>query len=137
MVIPNYSELTGYIVSEVQKTYPAIKFIGSDGWGEDSFSFLQGYGLHKNTSGIAIRAGANKEDKGNYYNVYSLDREINDTIITPPYSIYSLVELIRTLSDDLCNSKAKNKIERKLLDSQLGPLASPLGSCEVRVSCHF
>ena len=39
----------------------------------------------------------------------SLDREINGTVLTPPYSVYALITLIRTLSDDLCHSQAKTK----------------------------
>ncbi|MBI2791610.1 MAG: hypothetical protein HYX61_06595 [Gammaproteobacteria bacterium] len=109
LLIPNYSELSGYIISEIQKLYPNIKYVGADGWGEDTFSFLQGYGINKNTVGISIRAGAQKNDKCNQYKVYSLDTEINGSIVTPPQSIYSLVELIRTLSDDLCKAKPKNR----------------------------
>lgn len=111
LLIPNYSELSGYVISEIQKHNPNIKYVGADGWGEDTFSFLQGYGISKNTVGISIRSGAQKNDKSNQYRVYSLDTEINGSIVTPPQSIYSLVELIRTLSDDLCTTKPKNRHE--------------------------
>ncbi len=109
LLIPNYSELTGYLIAEIQKFNPAIKFVGADGWGEDSFSFLQGYGINNDSIGLSIRAGAQKNDKSKNYRVYSLDTEINGSVVTPPYSIYSLVELIRTLSDDLCKAKPKSK----------------------------
>lgn len=113
LVTPNYSELTGYIISEIQKSNTELKYVGSDGWGEDSFSFLQGYKIHDETIGISIRVGLRKEDKSKYYKVYSLDREINGSIVTPPYSIYSLVSLVRVLTDDLCHSKAKSSEEFK------------------------
>lgn len=113
LVTPNYSELTGYLISEIQKSNPTLKYVGSDGWGEDSFSFLQGYQIQDDTIGISIRVGPKKEDKSKYYNVYSLDREINGSIVTPPYSIYSLVSIMRVLTNDLCQSKAQNSGEFK------------------------
>ena len=109
LVIPNYSELTGYVISEVHKKYPNIKFIGSDGWGEDTFSLMQGYGINKEVKGIAIRSGVQKQDKNQHYRIYSLEREINGETVTPPNSIYAIVESIRTISDDLCESKAKDQ----------------------------
>lgn len=109
LVLPNYSELSGYIISEVHKKYPNIKFVGSDGWGEDTFSLMQGYGINKTVKGIAIRSGVQKQDKNQHYRIHSLEREINGETVTPPNSIYAVVESIRTISDDLCESKAKDQ----------------------------
>ncbi len=109
IVVPNYSDLSGFIIGTVQKHYPKIRYVGADGWGEDSFSFMQGYGVNKTTEGIAIRGGVKKEDKCRKYAVNSLEREINGEIVTPPNSIYALVDSIRILSKDLCESKAKDK----------------------------
>lgn len=109
LVTPNYSGLTGYVISEIQKHDTTIKYIGTDGWGEDTFSFLQGYPISNKTTGMSIRVGANKHDKAKQYQVYSLDKEINGTTFTPPYSIYALITAIRILTDDLCDSKALNK----------------------------
>lgn len=109
LVLPNYSELSGYIISEVHKKYPNIKFVGSDGWGEDTFSLMQGYGINKAVKGIAIRSGVQNQDKNVHYKIYSLEREINGETVNPPNSIYAVVESIRTISDDLCESKAKDK----------------------------
>ena len=47
LVLSNYSDLSGYVISEVQKHYPSIKYIGSDGWGEDSFTLMHGFGIGK------------------------------------------------------------------------------------------
>lgn len=113
LLIPNYSELSGYIIAETQRVNPNLKYVGADGWGEDTFSFMQGYNIFPDTEGIAIRFGAQKEDKSEVYNVHSLDREIEGVSVTSPYSIYSLVSIIRTLTDDLCNTKPNEKSEFK------------------------
>lgn len=111
LLLPNYSELTGYVISELQKIAPHLKYVGSDGWGEDNFSLIQGYPISEHVNGISIRVGPQQKDKNNFYNVYSLDREINDQIVSPPYSVYAIVSAIRTLTKDLCESKAKDKDE--------------------------
>ncbi|MGE4348883.1 MAG: ABC transporter substrate-binding protein [Candidatus Berkiella sp.] len=113
LVIPNYSELSGYIISETQRINPNLKYVGADGWGEDTFSFIQGYNIHPNTMGMAVRFGVKKEEKSNFYDAHSLEREIDGSLVTPPYSIYSLVSMIRTLTDDLCKTKPINKNEFK------------------------
>ncbi len=109
LVLPNYSDLTGYIIAEVHKHYPHIRFIGADGWGEDSFSLMQGYGVSKSAEGLAIRSGMQKADKPSHFRVYSLDREVNQEVITPPNSVYAVVSAIRILTNDLCEAKAADK----------------------------
>ncbi len=109
LVVPNYSELSGHIISEIQKFNPSIKYIGSDGWGEKSFSYINGYGVGKDVVAMSIKVGVQDSDKANHFKIYSLDSEVNGSNIKPPYSVYALVELIRVLSDDLCKSSAKSK----------------------------
>ena len=111
LVVPNYSELSGYIISEIQKSNPSIKFVGADGWGENSFSYINGYGVNSDTVAMSIKAGVRNSDKDKYFKINSLDSEVNGANIKPPYSVYALIELIRILSNDLCNSSAKNKHE--------------------------
>lgn len=109
LLLPNYSDLSGFIIAEVHKHYPNIRFIGGDGWGEDSFSLMQGYGVSSSAQGVAIRAGIQKSDKAKHYKVYSLDREINQEVVTPPNSVYSVVSAVRILTNDLCEAKAEKK----------------------------
>ena len=109
LLIPNYSELSGFIISEIHKFKPSIKYVGADGWGEKSFSYINGYGISKDAVAMSIKVGVQDSDKDNHFKIYSLDSEVNGSNIKPPYSVYALVELIRVLSDDLCNSSAKSK----------------------------
>lgn len=110
LVLPNYSDLSGYVIAEVHKHYPNIRFVGGDGWGEDSFSLMQGYGVSNSAEGLAIRAGIQKTDKSKHFKVNSLDREINQEIVTPPNSIFAVVSAIRILTNDLCEAKVENKV---------------------------
>lgn len=118
LLLPNYSELSGYIIAEISKTHPTVKYVGADGWGEHGFSYINGCNIQNSVKAMSIRAGMPDNDKNNYFKVYSLDSEVNGIKIKPPYSVYALVELIRILSDDLCQSKAKNKHEFSTYMSQ-------------------
>lgn len=109
LLIPNYSALTGYVISQVQKFNPTIKFVGSDGWGEDSYTHTKGYGINKNTTGFAVRLGAQKDDREKRYKFYSLGREVDGVYSLPPYSAYAMGEAIRILTNDLCSTKPQNK----------------------------
>lgn len=111
LLLPNYSRFSGYVMWKVHEIYPNIKFLGSDGWGEDAYSFIPDFNLSSSLIGYCVRLGTESNRLADRYKIYSLDREWNEEIIKPSVTTYSAIQLIRNMANLLCESKAKNKKE--------------------------
>ncbi len=55
ILLPNYSILTGYLISELSRLNSNLFFAGGDGWGDSNFGFVQnGQGISKSL-GMTVR----------------------------------------------------------------------------------
>ncbi|MFZ9034574.1 MAG: hypothetical protein ACO2ZM_00410 [Francisellaceae bacterium] len=111
LILPNYSQLSGYVMGNLSTTFPKLDYIGSDGWGENSFSYIQGYDIKlKPHQALSIRNGKDDSDKLKDPLVKALMLHDSSTSL-PPVSIINMVRNIEILATDLCHSKAKTATE--------------------------
>lgn len=111
LLLPNYSKFSGYTISKLHTIFPNLKFVGSEGWGQNKWSFLPAYSIPRDTVGLSIRSGNNDIDSANLMQVYSLNHKWNNTILPPSYLAYAIIQLFNQLTTDICKVRPKNKIE--------------------------
>jgi hypothetical protein len=111
LLLPNFSKLSGYVMSQVHKAYPEIKFLGASGWGAGDYNFIVNYNLSNDTIAYSARIGLPPEKLEELYGVYSLDRQWNGKVSNPPMSSFLTIQLLSNITDQLCKSKPKNQSE--------------------------
>lgn len=109
LLLPNYSKQTGYIISNLHTHFPELKYLGSNGWGAEAWSYIQSYHIPKDVTAINIRVGLSINEMKNFFNTASLEKGWDDTILPPTTNDYLTIGFIRKLTKDLCEWKPKNK----------------------------
>lgn len=107
LVLPNYSKFTGYTISKLHTLFPLLKFLGTDGWGQSTWSYLPGYKIANDVEAIAIRSGLPDKEFSKKEYINSLDLFWNERTISPPQITYNIVNFMRILTGDLCLQKPK------------------------------
>lgn len=111
LLLPNYSKFSGYTISKLQAQYPNLKVVGSDGWGDGQFGFLESFGILPSVAGISVRGGAPAETMASLYGVRLQDLEIHGQRSSPHFVAYATVDFFRGLTRDLCAARPRNKAE--------------------------
>ncbi len=109
LLLPNYSKFSGYTISKLQAQFPNLKVVGSDGWGDGQYGFLESFGIYPSIIGLSVRGGAPAEAMASLYGVRMQDLEIQGKRTSPHYVAYATVDFFRILTRDLCVSRPKTK----------------------------
>lgn len=98
------------MISQLHVKYPHIKFLGSDGWGQSTWSFLQGYNIPSSVNAISVRVGKSNTEIEDYFDIYSLSFEWKNELLNPPYGAYAAIHFINKMTENLCEIKPKKKM---------------------------
>ena len=55
VLVPNFSKISALIISSISEKLKGVLFVGSDGWGDASFGFLQNDSSIQTAKGITVR----------------------------------------------------------------------------------
>lgn len=109
LLLPNKSKFSGYTISEIAKRFPTIKYVGSNGWGDDQYGFLLKYAIPTNVRGLCVRGGKSHQKLKGLLGIHSLDYLWNGNVTPPSYTALMAVRFVRQLSDDLCQHHPKTR----------------------------
>lgn len=102
LLVPNYSKLSGYVMSKVHEKYPNIIFIGGDGWGKGDWSYLPQFKLPDSIEAYSIRTFFSDYNNSN---VNSLDVLSGASTLAPSDLALSVIYLFDEMTNIICQNK--------------------------------
>jgi hypothetical protein len=113
ILVPNYSKVSAVIIKALMPLVPNAIFIGSDGWGDSMFGFIQNNDNLEGAKGFTVR-GLPPVEKG--LTQFNLGQLILKSSGQPPISSsssLSIVKVIDGVTKLLCSEKPANKTKFK------------------------
>lgn len=108
VLLPNYSKLTSHLIAAIQPALPKVLFVGSDGWGDSRFGFVQNGKAIESAKGLTVRAFPPTVQG---LSAFRLGREIQGlsegkALSGPSVGILKIME---TATELLCQSRPKTR----------------------------
>jgi len=105
VLLPNYSRSSSHIMSAVQKSKYHPVFVGSDGWGDSKFGFIQNNDNIDQIKGFTVRGTPPVE---NGLNKLSFKKELASTELPASGPGLGILKTIDSTTEFLCQSKPKD-----------------------------
>lgn len=113
ILVPNYSKVSAVIIKALMPLVPNAIFIGSDGWGDSRFGFIQNNDNLQGAKGFTVR-GFPSVEKG--LAQFDLGQLILKSSGSPPISSSSslaIVKVVNGVTKLLCSQKPTTKTQFK------------------------
>ncbi|WP_186646528.1 hypothetical protein [Fluviispira vulneris] len=109
LLLPNFSKQSGYIISYLNNDYSHIKFVGSDGWGDDEFGYLTKFSIGKNQQGITLRNGDLYTEKIEKFKLKNFVLNWKDESLKISDTYFGIIHFLRMQANLLCEKKPKSR----------------------------
>lgn len=106
LLVPNYSKLSGYVMSQVHAKYPKIIFLGGDGWGNGDWSYLPLFNLPDSIEAFSTRTYLDDTQKSG---INSLDIISGTNILSPSDLSFSVIHLFDEITNLICEKKLTSR----------------------------
>ena len=109
VLIPNYSKVSAWVVGAIEKKIQNLLFVGSDGWGDGKFGFMEKNPALGNASGITLRGFPPTEVGLAQFKLGNLALELGSKGAFCPTSGpgMAILRAYQGISDLLCQSRPK------------------------------
>lgn len=106
LLVPNYSKLSGYVMSQVHAKYPKIIFLGGDGWGNGDWSYLPLFNLPDSIEAYSTRTYLSDIQKSG---INSLDLISGTNTLSPSDLSFSVIHLFDEITNLICEKKLTSR----------------------------
>lgn len=129
LLVPNYLHLSGYIIEQVQRQFPLLKYVGADAWGDEQLNDLSNFNVLPSIKGLHVRAGPSSQTMRQFFRAPSLFRQFEEKLVLPDFNAYMMLQFVRRLAQDICDWQPKEKVAytAKLTKSTRDHFRLPLG----------
>ena len=109
LMLPGYSKQSGYTIATLGKEFPKLKFVGGDGWGDDTYGYITKFPILPDQQGFAVRGGRSYEKTLAALDLGQLNLAWKGDSIRNSDAMLGIVSLIRKQREILCRSKPKSR----------------------------
>jgi hypothetical protein len=107
VLVPNYSIVTSYVISELRSARPGIFFVGGDGWGTAKYGFVQNGRELIGASGLSVRGDPPVEAGLKRFRAGKILIERRETATFGSATALNILRTIDGVASFLCESKPK------------------------------
>jgi thiol-disulfide isomerase/thioredoxin len=107
VLLPNYSILSSYVVSKLAPVVPGVFFVGSDGWGDAKFGFVQNGPDISNARGFSVRGNPPVSEGLKGFDLGKRLIATGDASKLGSSSSLAILRVFDGLEKSLCRSKPK------------------------------
>lgn len=109
LLLPGYSKQSGFTISKLGSNFPGLKFVGGDGWGDDTYGYIAKYPILAEQSGFSVRGGSSYQKSLEDLQLDTLSLAWRGESIRNSDSMLGIVNLVRKQKDILCRAKPKDR----------------------------
>ena len=109
VLLPNYSILSSYVVSKLAPVAPGVFFVGSDGWGDAKFGFVQNGPDISSARGFSVRGNPPVSEGLKEFDLGKRLIAIGDASKLGSSSSLAILRVFDGLEKSLCRSKPKSR----------------------------
>jgi hypothetical protein len=103
--------LSANTILHLEKTYPRLRYVGSDGWGDGNVGYFNKYGFQPTTEGLCVRPEVPVERMMELTSSYSVQHESPSGYMAPFPSIFLIQRFLDSVTSELCRSRPRSRAQ--------------------------